>query len=185
LEQKSNDAVAKALAFANGLRKSIAFTGRRWTLWPGGANDLAAVIACIDGTQQRLQRAPSGDDGAAAVAACIADLRAVLEWTTYQSASIATARALATARKTRAFAQRFGLLDDPAARLSILTDSEESLIENVRIKNAYMQDLAARHPHLALPPPLVRLESLAAKVERKTGKLDLIQQLTKSTKKKR
>jgi hypothetical protein len=143
------------------------------------------VLACIDGIAQRLQQAPSGEDGTAVMAAGIADLRAVLEWTTYQSASIATARALATARKTRAFAQRFGLLDDPAARLSILTDSEESLIENVRIKNEYMQDLAGRHPNLALPPPLVRLESLAPKIERKTGKLDLIQQLTKSTKKKK
>jgi hypothetical protein len=185
MEQKSNDAAGKALAFANGLRKSIAVTGRRWTPWPGGANDLATVIGCIDAVVRRLQPTPDGVDGAAAIAAGIADLRAVLEWTTYQSASIATARALATARKTRAFAQRFGLLDDPAARLSILTGSEESLIENVRIKNAYMQDIAARHAHLALPPPLVRLESLAPKVERKAGKLDLIQQLTKSTKKKK
>jgi hypothetical protein len=185
LEQKSNDAAAKALAFANGLRKSVAVTGRRWTTWPGGANDLSTVIACIDGVVWRLQQAARIEDGDAGVAACIADLRAVLEWSTYQSASIATSRALATARKTRAFAQRFGLLDDPAARLSILTDSEESLIENVRIKNAYMHDLAARHAHLALPPPLVRLESLAPKVERKAGKLDLIQQLTKSTKKKK
>jgi hypothetical protein len=174
MEQQSNDAAAKALAFANGLRKNIAVTGRRWTAWPGGANDLAVVLACIDGIAQQLEQSP---------AAGIADLRAILEWTTYQSASIATARALATARKTRAFAQRFGILNDPAARLSVLTDSEESLIENVRIKNEYMQALAARHPHLALPQPLVRLESLAPKVEKVAGKLDLIQRLTAKKKK--
>jgi len=180
-----SEAAAKALAFANGLRKNVATAGRRWSQWPGGANDLARVIACIDGIQQRLAAVPDAEEeGAASVAAGISDLRAILEWTTYQSAGIATARALAVARKTRAFAERFGLLDDPAAGLSVLADSEESLIENVRSKNDYMQALAARNPQLDLPQPLVRIESLAPKAERKTGKLDLIQQLLKSKKKK-
>jgi hypothetical protein len=177
VEQTPSDASAKAVAFANGLRKNITVSGRRWTQWPGGGNNLAAVLACIDGIGARLH---SGE-----VASCIADLRAILEWTQYQSASLATARALITARKTRAFAERFGILDNPAARLSVLVDSEESLIENVRTKNAYMLAIAERHPHLALPRPLVRLESLAAPVERKPGKLDLIQQLTKSAKKRK
>lgn len=185
MEQKSNDSFAKAGAFANGLRKSIASSGRRWSQFPGGANDLAAVIAAIDGVAQRLQMTPGGEEGEALVGRGIAELRAILEWTTYQSAGIATAKALATARKTRAFAQRFGLIDDPAARLSVLIDSEESLIENVRLKNQYMETLARKYPHLGLPRPVVRLESLAPKVEKKPGKLDLIQQLTKSAKKKK
>ncbi len=185
MEQKSSDPFGKAIAFANGLRKSIAASGRRWSQFPGGANDLAAVIAAIDSVAQRLQAAPAGEEDGALLAQCIAELRAILEWTTYQSASIATAKALATARKTRAFAQRFGLLDDPAAGLGVLMDSEESLIENVRLKNEYMETLARKYPHLDLPRPLVRLESLAPKVEKKPGKLDLIQQLTKSAKKKK
>jgi hypothetical protein len=185
VEQKSSDPYAKAIAFANGLRKSVAASGRRWSQFPGGANDLAAVVAAIDGVAQRLQSTPEGDEGEAPLALCIAELRAILEWTTYQSGSIATAKALATARKTRAFAQRFGLLDDPAAGLAVLTDSEEWLIENVRLKNEYMETLARKYPHLELPRPLVRLESLAPKVEKKPGKLDLIQQLTKSAKKKK
>jgi len=185
LEQKPVDAAAKALAFANGLRKNVAVAGRRWTQWPRGANDLARVVACIERIQQRLQQPATLAEGDAAVAACIADLRAVLEWTTYQSASLATARALIVARKTRTFAERFGVLDNPAARLSVLVDSEESLIENVRVKNDYMQAIAERHPHLELPQPLVSVESLAPKAERKPGKLALIQQLMKSAKKKK
>jgi hypothetical protein len=47
-----------------------------------------------------------------------------------------------------------------------------------------MQAIAERHPHLEFPRPLVGLESLAPKIERKTGKLDLIQQLMKSAKRK-
>jgi len=185
MEQNSGDAAAKVFAFANGLQKNIAASGRRWKQWPGGANDLAIVLACIDAVRQRLQASPSAQADAATIAAAIADLRAILEWSTYQSGSIATAQALNVARKTRAFAERFGVLDDPAARLSILVDSEESLIENVRTKNDYMVTIAERHPHLGLPRPLVAVESLAPKVERPTGKLDLIQQLMKSTKKRK
>jgi hypothetical protein len=180
-QQNASDAAAKVVAFANGLRKNITVAGRRWTQWPGGARDLARVLAGIDGIQQRLHT----EDGEAAIAACIGDLRAILEWTTYQSASLATARALVVARKTRTFAERFGLLDNPAARLSILVDSEESLIENVRVKNDYMKAIAERHPHIDLPGPLVSVESLAPKIAKKPGRLDLIQQLTKSAKKKK
>ncbi len=185
MEQQPSDAAVKALAFANGLRRNVAVAGaRRWTQWPRGANDLAQVAACIERIAQRLQQPQTLAEGDAAVAGCIADLRAVLEWTTYQSASIATARALIVARKTRTFAERFGVLDNPAARLSVLVDSEESLIENVRVKNDYMKAIAERHPHLELPPPLVDVESLAPRAERKPGKLALIQQLMKSAKKK-
>jgi hypothetical protein len=185
MEQNSAEAAAKALAFANGLQKNIANTGRRWKQWPNGPRDLAAVLVAIDGIRQRLEQLRYAEEGTAAVAACIAELRAILEWTTYQSASIATAQALIIARKTRAFAERFGILNDPAARLSILADSEESLIENVRIKNDYMLAIAERQPQLGLPRPLVVLESLAPKIEKKPGKLDQIQQLTKSAKKKK
>jgi len=180
VEGQSREASAKAVAFASGLRKNVAATGRRWTQWPGGADNLAAVIALIDRIQARL--AMSEESDADAAAACISDLRAVLEWTTYQSASVATARALLVARKTRAFAERFGLLEDPAARLSVLVDSEESLIENVRIKNEYMQTLAAKHPHVGFPPPLVTLASLVPKPEKKPSRLELIQQLKKAAK---
>jgi hypothetical protein len=99
MEQNSSDAAAKAVAFANGLRRSISASGRRWTQWPGGANDLAVVLGCIDAIALRLRAVPA-QAGDAGVAACIADLRAVLEWATYQSASVATARALLVARKT-------------------------------------------------------------------------------------
>jgi len=178
-----SDAATRALAFAGGLRKSVATSGRRWAQWPGGANDLAVVLAGIEQIQQRLQALAAEDDDAA-VAAGIADLRAILEWTTYQSASIQTARALQTARKTREFAERFGLLDNPAARLSILVDSEESLLENVQTKNDYMRELAAKHPHLGLPEPLVKMASLAPKIKRQPSRLELIAQLKKSAKKK-
>jgi hypothetical protein len=184
MEQNSTDAAARALAFANGLRKNTANAGRRWSQWPGGTNDLATVLARIDGIAQRLQALKTAQDAQPAIAECFAGLRAILEWTTYQSASVATARALLMARKTRTFAERFGLLEDPAARLSILTDSEASLIENVRTKNDYMAAIAARHPQLELPRPLVDVDGLAPKVEKAPGKLALIQQLMKSAKKK-
>jgi hypothetical protein len=183
MEQNSSDAAARAVAFANGLRKSISASGRRWTQWPGGANDLAVVLGCIDAVAQRLGAIPA-EGGDADVAACIADLRAVLEWSTYQSASIQTAQALRVARKTRTFAERLGVLDNPAARLSILVDSEESLIENVQTKNNYMLTIAQKHPHLGLPRPLVRIESLTPKAEKKPSTLDFIQQLRKNAKKK-
>ena len=174
---------AQALAFANGLRKNVTAGGRRWTQWPRGASDLAQVVAAIDAIGQRLQAvaATAGEDDAN-VAAGIADLRAILEWTTYQAASIATARALGVARKTRTFAERFGLLADPAANLSILVESEDSLIENVRTKNAYMEALAQRHPHLELPRPLVEVELLLQKADRAPGRLGLIQRLKESAK---
>jgi hypothetical protein len=170
------------LAFAGGLRKSVATSGKRWAQWPGGAGDLAVLLSIVEQIQQRLQSAAEDDE--AAVAAGIADLRAILEWTTYQSVSIQTARALQMARKTRDFAERFGLLDNPAARLSVLVDSEESLLENVQTKNDYMRALAAKHPHLGLPEPLVKPASLAPKVKRQPSRLELIAQLKKSAKKK-
>jgi hypothetical protein len=176
------DAATRASAFANGLRKSVATSGRRWAQWPGGAGDLAVVLAIIEQVAHRLQTAAEDDE--AAVAAAIGDLRAILEWTTYQSVSIQTARALQTARKTRDFAERFGLLDNPAARLSVLIDSEESLLENVHTKNEYMRELAAKNPHLGLPGPLVKEASLAPQPARKPSRLDLIAQLKKSAKKK-
>lgn len=182
MEQNANDAAAKAIAFANGLQKNIAVTGRRWAQWPGGAARLAHLIGCIDWIRQRLQSAPGADNGEAAVAECVSDLRAILEWATYQSAALATARALGVARKTRVFAEQFGLLDNPAARLSVLVDSEESLIGNVRAKNDYMQAIAERCPQLSLPRPLVSVESLAPKTEKKPGRLDLIAQLKKGVK---
>jgi hypothetical protein len=185
MEQHSGDAAAKVFAFANGLQKNLAVSGRRWKQWPRGADNLVTVLACIDGVRQRLGQSASAHDDAATIAAAVADLRAILEWTTYQATGIATARALLVARKTRAYAERFGVLDNPAARLSILIDSEASLIENVRTKNEYMSVIAERHAHLGLPQPLVMPESLAPKSEKPTGKLDLIQQLMKSAKRRR
>jgi hypothetical protein len=176
--QTPDDPAVKARAFAAGLRKNALTAGRRWTSWPGGAAHLATVVAAIDAIRARLD-APDAD-----IAAGIGDLRAILEWTTYQSASLSTARALVFARKTRTFAEEFGLLDAGARSLSVLVDSESSLIENVRTKNGYMSALAARAPHLALPPPLVSAESLAPKPAKKPGRLALIQQLTKSAKRK-
>jgi hypothetical protein len=184
MEQPPPDQVAKTLAFAQGLRKSISTSGRRWAQWPRGANDLATVIACIDAIAQRVRAAATGGEAEAVVAASFAELRAVLEWSTYQSAAIATARALVMARKTRAFVERFGLLDDLSTTLSTLVDSETSLIENVQTKNGYMTALAERYPNLGLPQPLVDAQSLAPKPERKPGMLDLITQLRKSAKKK-
>jgi hypothetical protein len=182
MDQNANAAASKAIAFAGGLQKNVAVTGRRWTQWPGGAGALAHVTGCIDWIRGRLQAAANADDGAALVAACVSDLRAILEWTTYQSAALATARAIGVARKARAFAQEFGLLADPAARLLVLVDSEESRIENVRIKNDDMQAIAERNPHLSLPRPLVSVESLAPKPPKRPGRLDLIAQLKKAAK---
>jgi hypothetical protein len=178
VESSSKDAAAKAAAFANGLRKSIAVSGRRWAQWPGGERDLATVIAAIGAIQDRLY-----DE--VVVAACVAELRAILEWTTYQSASIATARALLFARKTRAFADRLGLVRAASTQSILDGDSEASLMANVQTKNAYMNAIAERYPHLGLPAPVVRLESLAPKPVKKPGKLDLIARLTKHKEKKR
>jgi hypothetical protein len=177
VEQQPADAAAKAIAFANGLRKNVIAAGRRWSQWPAGANDLRVVTAAIDRITDRLT---SADDDAA-VAACIADLRSVLEWTTYQSGSIATARALLFARKTRMFAQRFGLREDRVSGLAMLSESEESLLENIATKNGYMRAIAERSPHLALPDPLIVLETLVPK-PKTPGKLALIQQLMQTAK---
>lgn len=182
MDQRSTDALAKTVLFANGLRKNIAGTGRRWTTWPGGTHHLATVIACIDRIQQRLQTPPTGDETAGAIAACVADLRAVLEWASYQSASLATARAIVFARKTRTFVKRFGLLNERDADVSTLANSESSLIDDVRAKNGYMTALAERHAHIGLPRPLVNAESLVPAPARTAGKLDLIRRLTKSAK---
>jgi hypothetical protein len=182
MEQNSADAVAKAAAFANGLRKNVTVAGRRWAAWPGGARALAAVVACIDAILQRLLESRNAPDGAATAAACIAELRVILEWTTYQSASLATARAVVFARKTRTLAERLGLLEESATSMTTLMDSEEALIDNVRTKNGYMLEIAERHAHLGLPRPIVDVADLSPKVERRAGKLDFIQQLIKSTK---
>jgi len=183
MQPSPGDAVAKALAFANGLRKNTTVAGRRWAQWPGGAADFATVLSRIDGIQARLQATPGAPDAASIVPAAIADLRAILEWTTYQSASIATARAVLVARKTRTFAERFGLLENGAPSLAILLESETSLIENVRTKNGYMESIAERHPHLQLPPPLVDVSTLTqTEPPRQPGRLVLMQQLIKSAK---
>jgi hypothetical protein len=182
-EQRSPEAVAKALLFANGLRKSIATAGRRWTQWPGGANQLPRVIAVLDRIQARIQQPPAGEDTASALGTAIADLRAVLEWSTYQSAALATARALLVARRTRSFVDRFGLLEATAPPVASLEDAEDALIENVRTKNGYMTAIAERHAHLDLPRPLVSAESLARVPQAKPGRLALIQRLTRSAKK--
>jgi hypothetical protein len=176
-EQRSPDAAAKAQLFAAGLRKNVAAAGRRWAAWPGAANHLARVIACIDRIALEL-RAPGAD-----LAVAVADLRAVLEWTTYQSAALASARALLVARRTRAFVERFGLLDASAPPVATLEDAVDGLIENVRTKNGYMTAIAERHPHLGLPRPLVSAESLARVPDAKPGRLALIQKLTGNVKK--
>ena len=136
----------------------------------------------IEQVAQRLQT--TGEDDEAGVLPAIANWRRSSSGRRIQSVSIQTARALQTARKTRDFAERFGLLDNPAARLSVLVDSEESLLENVHNKNEYMRELAAKNPHLGLPEPLVKEASLAPKPARKPSRLDLIAQLKKSAKKK-
>ena len=183
MDQQPADPAFKALAFAIGLRKSVAAGGRRWAQWPGGTNALATVVDCIDDIRQRVQDAPKTEAGALAVAACIDELRAILEWTTYQSAALSTARALASARKIRSFAKRFALLEDRVSGLAALAESEESLIENVATKTGYMTALAERYAHLELPRPLVAAASLAPKLAAPPGKLALIQQLLKSSKK--
>jgi hypothetical protein len=182
MEHKPTDATAKAAAFANGLRKTLAVAGGRWGQWPGGKDDLAQVLACIDGIQSRLLRSRDADDAETVTAACVADLRAVLEWTTYQSACLATARAAIVARKTRTFAERFGLLDERSPSIATLAESEDALIDNVRTRNGYMIALAERYPHLGLPRPLIDAGRLAPAIEKPPGKLDLIQQLLRGAK---
>ena len=179
-EQATTDASVKALAFANGLRKSVLANARRWSAWPGGSNDLARVIACIEAIQQHVRSASNAAGGTEQVAACIADLRAVLEWSTYQSTSIATARALLSARRVRLFAGRLGLIEARTTGLALLADSEDSLIENIRAKNSYMIALAERHAHLDLPPPLVDIGRLTANEPKPPSRLEFIARLRAS-----
>jgi hypothetical protein len=142
---------------------------------------LAAIMASIDRIAERLAYAT--DD--AGVTSCIADLRSILEWTTYQSGSIATARALLFARKTRMFAERLGLREDRVSGLAMLSDSDESLLENIATKNGYMRAIAERSPHLGFPYPLIVVEALLPKPEAPAGKLALIRQLTQTAKRPR
>jgi hypothetical protein len=184
MEQGAADAAARAAAFGNGLRKNVNAAGRRWAQWPTGPHVHAEILACIDFIGERLQTAAAAPDGMTEIAACIADLRAILEWTTYQNGALATARALLFARKTSAFARRFNLFDERTPSLAILVDSEESLLESVATRNCYMRAIAEKHPHLALPDPFVDVASLAPKIERAPTKLALIQQLMQSRKRK-
>lgn len=110
----------------------------------------------------------------------MADLRAVLEWTTYHAASLAASRALVAARRTRLLSNRLGLLDDHDAPLLALADAERSLIEAVREKNGALGALVQRHPDLALPPPLVTPELLEMPPARPRGRLAMIQALKRS-----
>jgi hypothetical protein len=185
MEQNTVDAAARAGAFGNGLRKNVTAVGRRWAQWPAGPHVHTEILACIDFIQQRLQAAAIAENGEAEIAACIADLRAILEWTTYQSGALATARALLFARKTSAFARRFNLFDERTPSLAILVDSEESLIESVQTRNGYMIAIAEKHPHLALPDPIADAASLVPKIERPPTKLAFIQQMMQSRKNKR
>lgn len=179
MEQTPVDAAVRAAAFANGLRRSIAASGARWTSWPGGEQCLGEVLAIIAYVEQRLRELPAeGAERAPAIALCVADLRAVLEWSQYQSASLATARAMLFARKTTSFVQRFGLFDTRGTSLEAIEESEESLIENIETKNGYMLAIAEQHPYLELPAPLVDLKRLERQPEKPPGKLDLIRQLT-------
>jgi hypothetical protein len=165
-----SDAVAKTLLFANGLRKNVAAAGRRWTAWPGGTAHLACVLACID----RIAH-DAGEPAA------VAGLRTVLEWTTYQSAALATARALLTARRMRSFVERFHLLDPAATPVAALEAADEALVADVRTRNGYMTALAQRHSHLGLPPPLVSADSLVRRPAPAPGRLALIKKLTQQT----
>jgi hypothetical protein len=141
---------------------------RRWAAWPHGAEHHARLVAAID----ELRRTSASDPERA-----IADLRAVLEWMTYQSAILNAARTVMVARRTRALSRRLGLLVDDSAPLQTLADAESSLIEHVRERNAYMTAIAAQRPHLGLPPPLIAREALAAVPEQPPTRLALIQRL--------
>lgn len=181
-EQTPAAAAARAAAFGNGLRKNVSSAGRRWAQWPTGPHVHAEILACIDFIGERLRTATAAPDGIVEITACIADLRAILEWTTYQNGALATARALLFARKTSAFARRFNLFDERTPSLAILVDSEESLLESVQTRNGYMRAIAEQHPNLLLPDPIVDVASLAPKIERPPTKLALIAQLMQSKK---
>jgi hypothetical protein len=178
MQPQPSDAVAKALLFANGLRKNVATVGRRWAAWPGGANHVARIIATIDRIAHDVRATPPRDD--AATAAAIGELRAILEWTTYQTGALATARALMVARRTRSFVERFDLLDPDATPVATLEAAEDALIDNVRTRNGYMTTIAGLHPRLGLPPPLVSAESLVPRPRAKPGRLALVQRLKRA-----
>lgn len=171
---------AKANALANGLRKSVMSTARRWAAWPRSAEQFGALVTCIDGIRQRVAQARAEDDELAA-ATCMADLRAVLEWTTYHAASLAAARAVIAARRMRVLSRNLGLLDDFAAPLLALAEAERSLIETIREKNGHMRALAQRNPGVALPQPLVTPQMLEVPPGRPPSRLALIQVLKRQT----
>jgi hypothetical protein len=172
---------AGGIAFANGLRKNVLANGNRWTAWPGGANALATIVACIEDRRLRLTATLASNDADPDVATCIADLRAILEWTTYQSGALKTAQAITVARKTRRLAERIGIVTQSATPGSIIgNDSEESLMENVRTRNGYLRALAARTPHIAFPEPIIEADALIPKrTATPPSKLALIQKLKK------
>jgi hypothetical protein len=166
-------AAARATVFANGLRKNLAASGRRWNAWPRGAAHLAAVAAAIEAVERRLAAASD----AATVDGCTADLRAILEWSVYQNAALAAARSLRAARRTRALTHRLHLLADDAGPVQRLADAEETLIAVVRERNVYLEALRERHAHLQLPPPLVVADALLEPIPQAPGRLALIQSL--------
>lgn len=169
--------MASASALANGLRRKALAAAQRWAAWPRGAEHHARLIAIVDELRQRAARDPASVD------AVVADLRAVLEWMTYQSTSLAAARTIVVARRTRALSHTFGLVPDDATPLQRLVDAEPGLLEHVRERNTYMAGIAAQRPHLALPPPLITPEMLAAPPERPPTRLALIARLRNTLKK--
>jgi hypothetical protein len=171
------DPAAKAVALATGLRKNVTAVARRWSQWPGGAQQAATIAAILEGIRLRIDAARDE----AALAQCMADLRAVLEWTTYQSASLRTARAAINARRTQTMIERLGLVQSASTGIPALAASESALIESVGTTNGYMLAIAERAPHLGFPRPLVPVESLARRTERRrSGRLGLIQLLSAS-----
>jgi hypothetical protein len=176
---QSGATAAKADALANGLRKSVLSTARRWAAWPRGAEQFGALVTCIDGIRLRVAQARAANDDFAA-ATCMADLRAVLEGTTYHAASLAAARALVAARRTQLLSRRLGLLEEQAAPLLALAEAERPLIASIREKNAFMIALARRHPDLGLPQPLAAPELFEMPPARPPGRLAMIQALKRS-----
>jgi hypothetical protein len=177
---ESGATAAKAVALANGLRKSVLATARRWAAWPRGAQQFGVLVGCIERTQQRAAQARAAKDELAA-AACMADLRVLLEWTTYHAASLATARGVVIARRTRVLSRRLGLFDDRDAPLLALAAAEDPLIEKLREKNASMRALAQQRPDLGLPQPLVSPEMLALPPVHPPSRLALIQALKRAS----
>jgi hypothetical protein len=142
------------------------------------------VLAALGAVQQRVAAAQRAEDDAA-LEACVADLRALLEWTTYQSQSVATARAATATRRARTYAERLGLLGERDAILGNLGDAESSLIASVREKSGYMRALAARNRHLELPAPLISADALVEQPAKPPGRLALVQALRQTAKRRR